>query len=198
MTTFFAPDHFVTPRFILRTYRAGDGEKLADAINSSHDHLSPFLAWGREEHTVEATENRARQNAAKYLKNEDFAIAILAPDESELWGGTGFHLWEGPIHFGNAEISMWIRASQAGKGLGTAVLNAMIEWGFTEWNWTRLAWRNDVANTASQRTAERAGMTFEGILREFFPNPNPEGGAKSDSMYYAILKSEWRKERGAS
>ncbi len=189
MTTFFAPDRFVTPGFVLRTYLAGDGAKLADAINSSHDHLSPFVAWGADELTPDAAEVKVRHHCAKYLKNEDFPVAIFAPDESELWGGTGFHLWEGPIHFGNAELSMWIRTSQSGKGLGTAVLKAMIQWGFTEWQWTRLAWRNDVANRASQRTAERGGLIFEGILREFFPGR--DGGPKPDSMYYAILKSEW-------
>lgn len=194
MTTFFAPERFVTPDFVLRTFLAGDGVKLADAINNSHEHLRPFMTWGAEELTLEAAETRARQSCAKYLRNEDFSVAIFAPDESELWGGTGFHLWEGPMRFGNAELSMWIRASQAGKGLGTAVLKAMILWGFTEWQWTRLIWRNDVANHASKRTAERGGMTLEGISREFFPGE--DGSPKTNAMYYAILKSEWSVESG--
>jgi RimJ/RimL family protein N-acetyltransferase len=194
MTDFLPPLRYATPDFVLRSFMAGDGAKWADAVNSSHEHLGPFMEWARDEQSVEAAEVKVRQSYARYLRNEDFGVAILAPDESEIWGGTGFHLWEGPIRFGNAELSMWIRASQAGKGLATAALKTMIQWAFTEWQWTRLAWRNDVDNIASQRTAERGGMTREGTLREFFPIR--EGTTKPDSTYYAILKSEWLRSKG--
>ena len=196
MTSFFAPERFVTPDFILRSYLPGDGGRLAAALQSSYDHLSPFMPDSVLNPTVEETETRVRQKRANYLNNEGFTMGIFAPDENELYGGTGFYLREGILARGNAEIGMWIRASQAGKGLGTAVLKGLIQWGFTEWQWTRLAWKCDVDNEPSRRTAEKAGMTLEGILRQHLPNIRT--GGKSDTCCYAILKSEWRATSGES
>ena len=45
---------------------------------------------------------------ARWLLAEDFVIGLWAPDESELWGGCGFHLREGGLEQKNAEIGMWI------------------------------------------------------------------------------------------
>lgn len=190
MTPFFAPERFVTPDFILRSYLPSDGVKLSEALRSSYDHLSPFMPDSVLNPTFEEAEARVRQKRANYLNNEEFTIGIFAPDESELYGGSGFYLREGNLARGNAEIGMWIRANQAGKGLGTAVLKALIQWGFTEWQWTRLAWKCDVENGPSRRTAEKAGLTLEGTLRQHLPNIRT--GGKSDTCYYAILKSEWR------
>jgi RimJ/RimL family protein N-acetyltransferase len=194
MTTFIAPERYVTPDFILRSYHAGDGELFADAVNSSLDHLSQFLPWARTALSADEAEAQIRNKRAKYLKNDGFALGIFSPNERELWGSTGYNLWEGPLEWGNAEIGMWIRASQAGKGLGTAVLQAEIQWGFTEWLWTRLAWQNDAINIASRRAAEKAGMTYEGTHRGYFPAR--EDGEKGDSMVYAILKSDWSMMNG--
>ena len=40
-------------------------------------------------------------------------------DEKRVLGGSGFHLREGPLADGAAEMGMWVRASEAGRGLGT-------------------------------------------------------------------------------
>lgn len=189
MTPFFAPERFETSDFTLRSYFPGDGIKMSEAVNSSYEHLNVFMAWAKEHQPVEESEALVRKFRASYLTNEDFVIGIFSPDDSHLLGGCGYHLREGPLDSGNAEIGMWIRAGEAGKGLGTAVLKALIQWGFTEWHWNRLAWKCDVENVASQRTAEKAGLTLEGTLRKYLPNHH--GGAKRNALYYAILKEEW-------
>lgn len=186
---FIPPTRFVTPDFILRWYLPGDGAQMVEAVNSSLDHLDQFLGWANPFETLESAETLVRGFYSSYLKSEDFLLSIWSPDEQELWGGTGFRLREGPIGSGNAEISMWIRANQAGKGLGTAVLEAMLQWGFTEWGFDRLCWRCRVDNYASARTAEKVGLTLEARLRR--QHPDHKGGPHLDTLYYAILKEEW-------
>lgn len=73
---------------------------------------------------------------------------------SRLPGGTGFHLREGPVADGCAEIGMFIRQVEAGAGLGTRVLLAMLDWGFSEWPWLRLAWRCPAVGGAVAAPAE--------------------------------------------
>jgi len=186
-----APERHGEPGFLLRSYQPGDGARVYEAVRSSYEHLKTFMAWAHQEHSVERSEQRCRESRAKWLSAQDFPIGIWAPDESRLLGGCGYHLREGGLELCNAEIGMWIRADAAGRGLGTAVLRALVRWGFTEWPWLRLSWRCSSANRASQRTAEKGGLQREGVLRSHAIDPD---GQRRDTCCYAILREEWLRQ----
>ncbi len=184
----FAPERYESDQFIIRSYLLGDGALLAEATNTSYAHLKLFMPWAKPEQSEEEAEIVVRQFRGRYLLAQDFTLGIFSPDESQLLGGTGFHLREGALVDNNSEIGMWIRASAAGKGLGSAVLRAMLHWGFSKWPWERLAWRCDGRNVASQRTAQNAGMKQEGILRQVRKLPD---GTRQDTFCYVALREEW-------
>lgn len=185
-TPFLAPTEYRAGELTLRAYRPGDGPALRQAVVSSYEHLRPWMPWARAEQSVEETEAQCRSFAGRYLLNEDFILGIWLGDE--LAGGSGFHLRHGPISSGNAEIGMWISAAQAGSGLGTRALAALLEWGFTEWPWRRLVWRCDTRNLASARVAEKNGLIREGTLRS---DEFDVEGQRRDTHIYAILRDEW-------
>lgn len=189
---FLAPERYVTPGFVVRSYEAGDGALLAHAVTASYEHLKTFMPWAKPYQSVEESEMIVRRFRGRYLTNEDFVLGIFNVDEQRLLGGSGFHLREGGLTHLSAEIGMWIRADAAGKGLGTAVLRALLTWGFTEWPWERLAWRCDGRNVASRRTAEKAGMGQEGVLREHVLMPD---GSRRDTHLYAVLRREWHESQ---
>jgi ribosomal-protein-alanine N-acetyltransferase len=83
---------------------------------------------------------------------------------------------------------MWVRASEAGRGLGTQLLEAMLRWGFTAWPWLRLSWRCDPRNVASVRVAEKAGLRLEGTLRSHELGVD---GSRRDTACYAALREDW-------
>ncbi len=189
MAPFFAPERFETGRFTLRSYLPGDGALLADAVNGSYEHLKTFMPWAKERTEVDDAEALVRRNRARWLLAEDFVIAIVAPTGDELYGGCGYHLRGGPLEQKVAEIGMFIRASRAGQGLGSAVLRALLDWGFADWPWLRLSWHCSAANLASARVAEKVGLTLEGTLRSAAFDP---GGVRRDTRIYAMLKEQWR------
>jgi RimJ/RimL family protein N-acetyltransferase len=188
------PDEFQGERVLLRSYRPGDGAELCAATVESFEHLRPWMAWATETQSEAEAERRARTNRGQWLLASDFVIAIRTPDDRRFLGGAGYHLREGPISTRSAEIGMWIRASEAGKGIGSAALEALLEWGFTEWPWRRLSWRCDAENAASRRIARKAGLAEEGVLRRHGRTPS---GAVRDTVCYAILREEWLARRGA-
>ena len=188
MDYLFAPDQYVTPDFLIRSYRRGDGAMLSEAATTSYDHLHTYMPWAIPDYKVGDAERWCRIKAGHYLTNEDFSLGIFTRDGTKMLGGTGYHLREGDISTHNAEVGMWIRADAAKKGLGTQVLIAVIDWGFTQWPWMRLSWRCDTTNVASARVAEKAGMTREGLLRSDFPT---EDNKRRDTYIYSIIKSEW-------
>lgn len=189
MTAFFAPERCESAALLLRGYLPGDGHALLAAKASSYEHLRPWMAWAAEKETLEENEALVRKFRADYLTNTDFTIGVWSPDESRLLGGTGFHI-RGPsrtVADAVAEIGMWIAAEHAGRGLGTAVLRAMLAWGFTEWPWERLAWHCDARNVASRRVAEKAGMRLEGRLR----GDKPEvGEGRRDTLLFGMTRAE--------
>jgi RimJ/RimL family protein N-acetyltransferase len=188
LTYVAAPERHAEEGFVLRSYRAGDGPSLSDAVNTSYEHLKTFMAWASPYQSVERSEQKCRECRGRWLLATDFVIGVWERDESRLLGGCGYHLREGALELQNAEIGMWIRADAAGRGLGTAVLRALLRWGFSEWPWLRLSWRCSGANVASQRVAEKVGLQREGILRSHAVDPD---GQRRDTICYAVLRDDW-------
>lgn len=189
MESFIAPEQLERPDFLIRGYLPGDGAALNDALAVSYAHLEAFMPWAQREQTVEQSERFVRESRARYLLAENFNLAVFDPSGTEILGGSGYHLREGGLEQRNAEIGMWIRADAAGRGLGTAVLVALLEWGFTQWPWLRLSWRCDALNVASDRCARNAGMVHEGTLRG---HANAiRGNGRRDTMCFAALRGEW-------
>jgi RimJ/RimL family protein N-acetyltransferase len=183
-----APERHATQGFVLRSYDLGQGPLLSAAVNESYEHLRPWLPWAKPHQSVEESERLVRQFRGRYLLAQDFVLGIFSSDEKRLLGGTGFHLREGPLSSGCAEIGMFIRQSEAGRGLGTHVLTRLLQWGFTEWPWLRLSWRCDQRNVASIRVAEKAGLRHEGVLRG---QPAHVGDGRRDTACYASTRPEW-------
>ena len=186
-----APERYAADSFVLRCRRPGDGAQVAEAVNASYEHLKVFMDWAKPGQSVEHYEKVSREFYGKWLQATDFPVGIWDRDEARVLGGCGYHLREGPLELGNAEIGMWIRGDAAGRGLGTAALTALLRWGFSEWPWLRLSWRCSAFNAASQRVAEKAGMRREGVLRSHAIDPN---GTRRDTICYAILRDDWLAE----
>jgi RimJ/RimL family protein N-acetyltransferase len=64
-----------------------------------------------------------------------------------------------------AEVGILVAPWARGRGLGTAALRAICDWGFDALRLSRIVWRAHVGNGASRRAAEKAGFVIEGIQR---------------------------------
>jgi RimJ/RimL family protein N-acetyltransferase/3-hydroxyisobutyrate dehydrogenase-like beta-hydroxyacid dehydrogenase len=187
---FFAPAEYATPEFTIRAYRRGDGAAMQRAVNSSYEHLRPWMPWATPDQSLAQSESNARRFAASYLTHQDFVLGAWVG--GELAGGTGYHLRGGSMDAATAEIGMWISAAHAGRGFGTRLLAAMLRWGFTEWPWQRLTWHCDARNHASRRVAEKNGMRLEGTLRA---DALDVSGGRRDTLLFGILREEWNATR---
>jgi RimJ/RimL family protein N-acetyltransferase len=177
----------------MRPYDAGDGLLLAQANTESYEHVRPWMSWATPEQAPDDAEVLVRRFRAKYLMHEDFVLGVFSVDEKRLLAGTGFHLREGPLSNCCAEIGMFVRASEAGRQLGTRILKALLNWGFRDWPWLRLSWRCDQRNHASIRVAEKAGLSLEGVLRG---QAAEVGGGRRNTVCYAITKQDFLARRG--
>ena len=188
---FFAPEEYRDGDLLLRPFRPGDGEELNRATTESYEHLRRFMLWPRPDTTVEDSEGYARQSRARWLLGEEWSVGVWRG--GRLVAGTGFLLRGRPLEQGTGEIGMWVRVDEAGRGLGTRLLRAMVDWADADWPFAKLTWHCDSRNLASARVAEKCGFQLEGRLREH--TPAASGPDRATTLLYGLLRSDprpWR------
>jgi RimJ/RimL family protein N-acetyltransferase len=107
----------VTPRLVLRCWDPRDAPLLKDAIDSSLDHLRPWMPWARHEpQTLAQKVELLREFRGQFDLGADSIYGIFDAGEERVLGGTGLHP---RIGTGGLEIGYWIRADAAGRGIAT-------------------------------------------------------------------------------
>jgi RimJ/RimL family protein N-acetyltransferase len=161
------PERLLTPRLLLRCPRAGDGPAVNEAVSISLDELRPWMPWAQTAPTLDQSEANVRAAQANFLQRSDLVYTIWEHDgqgvETRLMGSTGLHRidWSVP----RFEIGYWRRSGEQGRGLVTEAVRALSRMAFDVLKAQRVEIRMDDLNTASWKTAERAGFTLEGVLR---------------------------------
>lgn len=92
-----------------------------------------------------------------------------------------------PAHH-RGELGYWIARTHRGQGLTTEASIAMIEYGFEALGLHRISCGHFPRNAASGRVMQKAGMTYEGVLRGHFC----KGDGYEDSVNYGILRTDPR------
>lgn len=95
---------------------------------------------------------------------------------------TGLH----PVHR-RAELGYWVGVPYWGKGYATEAARLIIGLGFRE-GLNSIFARFFTQNPASGRVMQKAGMRYEGTLRQHVC----KNGEFLDLAYYSILRSEWQ------
>jgi RimJ/RimL family protein N-acetyltransferase len=87
----------------------------------------------------------------------------------------------------HAEAGISLHASARGRGIGTAAMTQLVEFGFVRCNLRRIHLQAVASNAAAVRSYEKAGFVLEGRLREHAW----VRGAYEDMVVMAILRSQW-------
>lgn len=95
-------------------------------------------------------------------------------------------LWLRDLAQGRASLGYWVVESARGQGAAGAALDAVADWALRVLAIPRLELWVEPDNTASVRTAERAGFRREGLLRKW----QEVGGERRDMLMYALLSGE--------
>src|SRR5437016_4539959 len=87
----------------------------------------------------------------------------------------------------NGHIGYWCVAEARGRGLTTRALRLLCRHALDDLRLERLELITDPDNRASQRVAEKAGFTREGVLRSHLLHPD---GRRRDSVMFSLLPGE--------
>lgn len=93
------------------------------------------------------------------------SLAVATPEDDRAVGNIA--LWIADLPKGRAEIGYWIVASARGHRRAAAALDLLSRWALRALPLRRLSLFIEPWNTASIRTAERAGFDCDGLLRRW-------------------------------
>jgi ribosomal-protein-alanine N-acetyltransferase len=110
------------------------------------------------------------------------AFAIVDAATGELLGGIGMRA-EGDSRF---EVGYWVRRERRGRGIAPRALRLISAWAVGGLGAARVQLHADVENVPSQRVAEKAGFSREGVLRSWLEHR----GERRDHVLYSLLASE--------
>jgi RimJ/RimL family protein N-acetyltransferase len=178
----------------VRCWEPRDAPLLKDAVDSSLDHLRPWLPWAHEEpQPLEEKVELLRRFRGMFDLGQDFIYGILSADESEAIGGSGLHTRRGE---GTFEIGYWIRESRAGQGMCTEAVAALTRVGFELCEVDRIEIRVDPENAASLAIPRKLGFVEEGTLRGVLHGPDGTP-MRGDAVVYALMRGELGGSRAA-
>jgi len=173
-----------TERLILRKLRLEDAEDIFEY--ASDPEITKYVTW--EPHkSIEDSINFIKYALEKYDKKEAIQWGIVYKENNKVIGTCDIL----PVtkHF-RAEIAYALSRKYWGKGIMTEAVKEVIKFGFERMSLNRIQAMCFSENIGSYRVMEKAGMKFEGTLREqMFIK-----GKFQDLKLYSVLRREYNEQ----
>jgi ribosomal-protein-alanine N-acetyltransferase len=173
-----------TERLLLRKMRLDDARAMF--AYASDPEVTRYVLF--ETHrSIEDSEAFLRLAVEGYERGDFGGWGVVLKDSGAFVGTCGVDYGYAPEH-ARAELGYVLSREHWGKGLIPEAVRAVIRFGFGRMELNRIQARCIAENTASARVMEKAGMTYEGTLREY----QLIKGAYRDMKFYSILRRERR------
>ncbi|NLW88824.1 MAG: GNAT family N-acetyltransferase [Clostridiaceae bacterium] len=173
-----------TERLLIRRFMPGDAGGLFEYLSrEAVVRYEPYSVFTREQAEVEAMRRAGDPNF----------LAVCLRDSGRLIG----NLYLAPGEFDTWELGYVFHDGYQGKGYATEAARAVTDELFESGKARRIVAMCNPENTASWRILERLGMRREGHFREkvWFRKDSDGFPIWQDTYAYAILRSEWEKNR---
>jgi RimJ/RimL family protein N-acetyltransferase len=182
-----APYRIETERLVIRCYEPRDAPLVKEAVDSSLEHLRPWMPWAETEpQTLEEKITLVRGFRSRFDAGEDFPYGIFDAAEEQQLGGTGLMPRVGP---GGLEIGYWMRANATRQGYMTEATAALTRVGFEVCAADRIEIRIEPRNEASLGVPRKLGFGEEATLRRRLPGR--EGGPLRDVIVFTLFREDF-------
>jgi RimJ/RimL family protein N-acetyltransferase len=152
-------DGVVTIRPLERT----DRDEMYAAVRESIAEISPWLPWCHPGYALSETTSFIETTIQWWANQSQFPFGIFDATTGTFIGGTGVNHISQQNRYAN--IGYWVRTGRVRQGLASRALRLAARYAFETLGMKRVEITAHPDNIASRRVAEKAGATFEGIVR---------------------------------
>ncbi len=147
----------------IRRSEAGDAARLIEAIHASIADLQIWMPWAHPGYSIEDSKMWLDLCREGWEKGTQYSFIAVDVATDEVLGDCSISQIN-RMH-GFANLGYWVRSTATRQGLGSALARRVARFGVEEIRLNRLEILTALGNVASQRVAEKAGATREGVLR---------------------------------
>jgi RimJ/RimL family protein N-acetyltransferase len=115
---------------------------------------------------------------------EELHLIVVDAGSDELFGAAGIVRLERDER--RCEVGYWLAPAARGRGVATRSVRILAGWAFASLPVDRIGITAEPGNRASCAVAERAGFTYEGVLRSW----QRIKGERRDTAMYSLLRDE--------
>jgi RimJ/RimL family protein N-acetyltransferase len=177
-----------TERLVLRAFTQADArrvQELASAfeVADTTGHMPHPYLDGMAEDWIGG-------HADEFVRGEGATFAITVSATGEVIGAIGLTIHPRDRR---AEMGYWVGVPYWNRGYATEAARALLQYAFRDLGLNRVYASHFSRNPASGRVMRKAGMKYEGVLREHFVRWTlPE-----DLVCYGILRQDWERLQSA-
>jgi len=148
---------------LLRPYGSGDVERLYQAARESVTEMSLWMPWCHADYSIEESRAWVESRAEAWEKGTEYDFVITDARDGFFLGGCSLNHINHNSRIAN--IGYWVRTSWTKRGVASAAVRLLMQFGLGKLKLNRVEIMAAVGNKASQRVAEKVGARREGILR---------------------------------
>lgn len=202
MTLFPADIELVDAELRLLPVFVVPAEAILEAVRESLQELRPWLGWAGPDYSDDQLRSWLDQERSAWQRGSSFQFTILDADQRLVLGGAGLN------HFNHlhrlANLGYWVRTSATRQGIGSRATRLLARFAFEHIGLLRTEIVVAEDNLPSQRTAEKAGATREGLLRQRLWSRGTYGPAWMFSLLpqdlgvdLAVVNAAWQRYMGS-
>ena len=145
---------------------------------------------------VYATLEETQELLQRYIEQYDctdrirYRWAIIEKSSGECIGQVAYFLVHDRYHYG--ELEYCVGRAFRRRGYCSEAVRAAMDYGFEKVHFHKIQVSHMEGNEPSRGVILKCGFTYEGTLRDVFFSD----GAYTDRLYYSMLESEWKTQRG--
>lgn len=173
-------------KIILRKYESDFVELLFEAaLESQGGEFTRWMPWCGEDYSFKESEDFIEMLSENWEKGTGFGFAIFDRE-------TGKYLGDVSLNHPNADhkyfnLGYWIRVSAQNRGIMSEAARLLAKTAFEDLEINRIEILAALENIPSQKAAEKAGATREGILRKRLMI----GGRIHDGVMFSFVKEDF-------
>ncbi len=181
-------DKITGDRIFLHRYEISFTEKLFKAgFESRGGDFTRWMPWCGENYQISESESFIKSSIENWEKETEFNFAIFDTHDGDFIGGISLNQFN--PHHNLVNLGYWIRMSCQNRGCASAATRLLAEASFADLPINRIEILAAIENEASQRVAEKAGATREGVLRKRLLI----GGRVHDAEMFSFVREDFEK-----
>lgn len=176
---------FTDGNISIRPFRAEDIKLLYEAVRESISEISRWMDWCHENYSLDEATSFVLSRDQAWKTEEEYGFAVLDAGAGTFLGSVGLNQFNRNHQFCN--LGYWVRTSVTRRGVASSAARLAASYALTELNLHRVEILAATGNHASQRVAEKAGATREGVLRKRLLIK----GQAQDAVLYSLVAEDF-------